>query len=71
MEIFWESFKDKKIILFLLFLGFLLFLFIIFTGTKIIKQNKLGGVLLLFLGSIFSLLMLFLLYAVFMFGINF
>lgn len=45
MEIFWESFKEKKILLFLLFLGFLLFLFIVFTGTKIIKQNKLGGVL--------------------------
>lgn len=71
MEIFWESFKDKKLLLFLLFLGFLLFLFIIFTGTKIINKNKLGGALLLFLGSIFSLLMLFLLYAVFMFGINF
>ena len=42
MEIFWESFKDKKLLLFLLFLGFLLFLFIIFTGTKIINKNKLG-----------------------------
>ena len=71
MEIFWESFKAKKIILFLLFLGFLLFLFITFTGIKIINESKIEGIILIFLGSLFSLITVILLYVVFMFGINF
>lgn len=61
----------KKIILFLLFLGLILFLFIVFTGIKIIKQNRIGGITLIFLGSIFCLVMVILLYIFFMLGINF